>query len=446
MSLDLPTPFVQRVRRQLGDGELEPFLAALVSPRTGLRVNTLKVTPEALAARLGIHPEPVPGVREGWLVDDEVRWGSHPYHAAGLFYLQDPGAMAVGAAMDPRPGERVLDLSAAPGGKATHLAARMGGRGVLVGNDVVASRALELVGNLERFGVIQALVTRAEPHRIAERFGAAFDRVLVDAPCSGESMFHKSAAAVTDWSEAAVQGCAVRQREIVQHAAELVRPGGTLVYSTCTFAPEENQGVVQSLLERGDFAVELAIPGGEDADGSGTLLWPHRFPGAGHFIARLRRDAGADARLAPAPPPIPAVSGDVRAAVEDFHDAVFGEPLAAPERLARFGDSVVLLPEATAELGPGDLRSGLELGRMRKGRFEPAHALAMRAGGPEAVLRVDLELDDPRVGEYLAGEVIAAPGEAGWAVVHVDRFALGWGKRSGDRVKNHYPKGLRRRR
>ncbi|RMF39017.1 MAG: RsmB/NOP family class I SAM-dependent RNA methyltransferase, partial [Chloroflexi bacterium] len=220
----LPLAFVERMRTLLGD-EADAFLASLEAPpRLGLRLNTLKVTPDAFRALSPFPLEPVPWCPEGFLVppDVEVRPGRHPYHAAGLYYLQDPSAMAAAMLLDPQPGEAVLDLAAAPGGKATHLAARMRNQGLLVANDVVRGRTRALVENLERFGVTHTLVTSERPERLADRWPEGFDRVLVDAPCSGEGLFRRWPQARREWRPAVVTGCALRQRTILDAAARLV--------------------------------------------------------------------------------------------------------------------------------------------------------------------------------------------------------------------------------
>ncbi len=449
---DFPDEFRVRMASLLG-AETDAFLAALAVPEPGLRVNTLRLSPEKFR-RLSPFPlEPLRSPEEGFLVRDGSRPGRHPYHDAGLFYLQDPGAMAVGAMVDPRPGERVLDLAAAPGGKATHLAARMKGEGLLVANDVSAPRARELAGNLERCGVTNAVVLADSADRLAGRFGAFFDRVLLDAPCSGESMFHKSEAARSDWTPAAVAGCARRQDEVLRQAARLVRPGGLLVYSTCTFSPEENEGVVSGFLSaRADFELSALppVPGAEPGRGEGhphlsrtVRLWPHRVPGAGHFVAALRRTADEAPR-----PPAPEPADASRSARELFAafaaDALSSRPL--DDRLAARGSELFLLPAGTPELaGLRVVRPGFWLGTLAKNRIEPSHSLALGLS-PDAALRaVDLRADDPEVSAYLRGETLSRAGGAGWALVRVDGFALGWGKRVGGTVKNHYPKGLRRR-
>jgi NOL1/NOP2/sun family putative RNA methylase len=457
---DFPEEFAARMRALLPE-EHAAFFSALAAPATGLRVNTLRLEPEDFVRISPFRLEPLGFPPEGFLLGAGERPGRHPYHAAGLYYLQDPGAMAVGALLDPRPGERVLDLAAAPGGKTTHLAARMRDRGVLLANDVQPVRARELAGNLERCGVRGALVTSEAADRLADRFGAWFDRVLLDAPCSGESMFHKSRAARLEWSPAAVAGCARRQGGLMSEAARLVRPGGLLVYSTCTFAPEENECVVARFLaDHPDFEAEAlpAVPGALAADpgwapegmrrpeiARALRLWPHRVPGAGHFVAGLRRGGGGEP-TAPgraASPPVPRAA---LAALEEFlRDAVAGGAVTV-DRLALHGEELFQIPEAAPSLERlRAVRPGWWLGSVRKGRFEPSHTLALGLRAGEARRTLELAADGPEVDRYLRGETLTADGEKGWLLVTVDGFPLGWGKRVGATVKNHYPRGLRRR-
>lgn len=448
--------------------ELDRFLEALREPATGLRVNTLRLTADELRRISPFELRPLAFPPEGFTYDASERPGRHPYHDAGLYYLQDPGAMAVGAMVDPRPGELVLDLAAAPGGKATHLAARMRGEGVLVANDVHPGRARELAGNVERLGVTNAIVTAESPERLADRLGPAFDRVLVDAPCSGESMFHKSAAAVAGWSPAAVTGCARRQTEILEHAARLVRPGGLLVYSTCTFSAEENEEAIARLLARHpDLGMApLVMPAGgspgmpawvdaplrrEDL-GLATRLWPHRVPGAGHFVAGLRRE-GLPAEAAE-PTPLRGRGRDRQDGVRDAAAAWLGfrerhlpgSTAGEGARLVARGDDLHAIPAGAPDLtGLRVVAPGLWLGSLRKGRFDPSHSLAMALRRDEITDRVDVPSGSPEIEAYLRGETLFDAGPDGWTVVTVDGFPIGWGKRVRGVVKNHYPKGLRRR-
>ncbi|MCS7281875.1 MAG: RsmB/NOP family class I SAM-dependent RNA methyltransferase [Anaerolineae bacterium] len=436
----LPSLFLQRMAGWLGP-EFGPFLEALTaSPTVGLRVNTLKISPQDFATRSPFPLEPVPWCPEGFVVTDrEARPGTHPYHEAGLYYLQDPSAMAAGVLLDPQPGEWVLDLCAAPGGKTTHLAARMGNEGVLVANEIHPRRVLALAKNLDRLGVTCALVLNESPGRLAARWEGLFDRVLVDAPCSGEGMFMREPDAVRYWSPKAVEGCARRQRAILEDAARLVRPGGLLLYATCTFAPEENEGVVNRFLrahpefDLADAAVHPLFDRGRPEwvdDGDSRLkravrLWPHRGPGHGHFYALLRRADG--------PPPDrprfysgPRPPGRVRALFEAFwrENLTVSPP---EEGLLLQGDLLyqALLPPDLWE-GLRVFRPGWPLGTVNR-EFRPTLALAMGTK-PESVRSVHrLAADDPAVAAFLRGETIPAS-VSGWTLVTVEEFPLGWGR------------------
>ena len=281
----LPEAFLLRIRQQLGD-EYDDFLKSLERPRAvALRFNPLKgERPE-----LPFVKEPVPWEQEGFYYDPEARPGLHVYHEAGVYYLQEASAMAPVFLLDPQPGEKICDLCAAPGGKTTQIAGKMQGKGFLLCNEINPKRAKTLSRNIERMGVANALVTNEHPENLAKRFPGFFDRVLVDAPCSGEGMFRKEEAAVTDWSVETVQMCARRQAEILSSGAELVKPGGRLVYSTCTFAPEENEETIAAFLEsHPEFSLEKVDAPWFTPAGEGQFrLWPHKLLGEGHFAAKL---------------------------------------------------------------------------------------------------------------------------------------------------------------
>ena len=317
MSIRLPKPFLDKMERLLGD-EYGEWLASYGQKRRyGMRVNTLKVTPQAFlrmtpwADRLS----PIPWTPEAFYYEETDRPGKHPHYHAGLYYIQEPSAMAPAELLGVKPGDRVLDLCAAPGGKSTQLAAKLQGSGLLVSNDNARERTKALAKNIELAGVRNAVVLNEEPAALAGAFGAFFDKVLVDAPCSGEGMFRKDESMVAQWEKHSVERCSLMQRDILKHAAELLAPGGTLVYSTCTFSPEENEAQIAALLtEREDMEivpVELdygwtpgrpdwaAGAGGEPARSlspeavpavAGTVrIWPHRAPGEGHYAAVLRK-------------------------------------------------------------------------------------------------------------------------------------------------------------
>ena len=441
----LPTAFLQRMQRMLGP-EYPAFLRSYDRPRSvGLRFNPLK---GADLPRLSFGLTPVPWAPHGYFYDPATRPGLHPYHEAGVYYLQEPSAMAPAVLLDAQPGELVLDLCAAPGGKSTQIAAALQGQGLLVCNEINPGRAKILARNIERMGITNALVLQETPQRIAAAFPHCFDRVLVDAPCSGEGMFRKEAAASADWSEATVAHCAARQQEILDAAAVLLKAGGRLVYSTCTFAPAENEGAIAAFLRRHpDFALEAPgeaarffAPGNPDwAEGQAPTLaktcrlWPHELPCEGHFAAVLRYCGDAENAWQPVR------SVQAPAVWRAFADECLPD---APEGvLISFGDTLYAAPPVLPQLeGLRVLRAGLELGQMRKGRFIPAHALALASRDAAACCR--LEPDDPRLAQYLEGQQIPADAR-GWTLVFAGTYSIGWAKGSGGVLKNHFPKGLR---
>ena len=428
----LPEAFLKRMQVQLNE-EYPAFLKSLEKPRAvALRFNPLKGDLPALS----FVTEPVPWEPMGFYYDPETRPGLHPYHEAGVYYLQEASAMAPVTLLDPQPGERVCDLCAAPGGKTTQIAGRMAGKGFLLCNEINPKRAKILSRNIERMGVANALVTNEHPKRLAERYSGFFDRVLIDAPCSGEGMFRKEEAAVTDWSEETVLMCANRQAEILHSGAALVRPGGRLVYSTCTFAPEEDEMAVASFLrQHPEFTpVKVDAPWFEPAENGAFRLWPHKLRGEGHFAAVLRKAGEADtdgdiARSQPLPKQWTEFAKQLNIHLPTGKAILFGQSLYwAPEDMPEIGRLKVLRP-------------GLELGEVKKDRFEPAHALALWL--KDAANTVDFPSDSPRLKAYLHGESVPAQIK-GWCLVTTDGYAIGWGKGDGNVLKNHYPKGLRR--
>jgi NOL1/NOP2/sun family putative RNA methylase len=477
-----PPLYLERMSRLLGD-EYAAFSAALKEkPVSGLRVNTLKISSDEFRA---ISPfnlgEIIPWTPSAFLLpsfSEELgaykEPGKHPYHLAGLYYLQDPSAISAATLLGPQPGERVLDLAAAPGGKATALAALMQGSGLLVANEIKDKRIGHLVVNMERWGAGNVIITNETPERLADHFGAYFDRVLVDAPCSGEGMFRKDRSARADWSPEMVKGCALRQSNILRVAAKLVRPGGYLLYSTCTFAPEEDEGVIARFLTSFPEYETISIPlfpgfmtgrpdwmetftpvdshsrqriAGSNLEGSlknAVRLFPHRLQGEGHFVCLLKRTHVLPTKERPAP-----LFDHQRARLTQrtigLWESFAGEILQAdiPEqRLGMVGDRLYLLPE-----GLPDLRGlrvpvpGIWLGNIKKDRFEPAHPLALFLKPGQARNVLDLPADSREMAAYLRGESIPSIGAPGWTLVSVDGWPLGWGKRVQGVVKNHYPKG-----
>ena len=439
-----PERFEQRMRTLLGE-EYAAFAASYDRPRNvGLRLNPLKTdTPPALD-QFGLSP--VPWEKNGYYYNIDTRPGLSPYHEAGLYYLQEASAMAPAGLLDVRPGMKVLDLCAAPGGKTTQLAAALMGEGLLVCNEINPKRAKILSRNIERLGVANALVLNEHPQRLESRFEGFFDRILVDAPCSGEGMFRKEEAAVTDWSEETVDMCANRQKEILRSAAAMLRPGGRLVYSTCTFAPAENEGVISWFLsEFEDFSpahvcAPWFAPGVPQwADGRQDLahtfrLWPHKLRGEGHFAAVLDKNGCAEEEALR--------SCDSLDGGTELANFCKEHLVTYPEgRFLRFGPTLFVVPPQTPCVqGLKVLRAGLELGEEKKGRFEPAHAWALWLKTAKNV--ADFSHDSSEIAAYLRGETVPGP-QCGWTLVTVDGLSLGWAKGSGGVLKNHFPKALR---
>ena len=428
----LPEAFLERMKTQLGE-EYDAFLLSLERPRAvALRYNPLKGDAPAMDfTQTNVPWEPL-----GFYYDPEARPGLHPYHEAGVYYLQEASAMAPVALLDPRPGERVLDLCAAPGGKTTQIAGRMLGEGFLLCNEINPKRAKILARNIERMAVSNALVTNEHPERLAARFPGFFDRVLVDAPCSGEGMFRKEEAAITDWSQETVEMCARRQAEILHSAAQMLKPGGRLVYSTCTFAPEEDEMAVAAFLEsHPEFTPEiLDAPWFEAVENGGHRLWPHKLLGEGHFAAVLRKTGGEEGDIAPmAAEKLP----------KEWTSFAKDLKISLPKgKAVSFGQNLFWAPEELPDMkGLKVMRPGLELGEMKKGRFEPAHALALWLRDCANV--VSFPAESPEIREYMHGNVLSG-NVRGWCLVKAGDYSLGWAKGDGNQLKNHYPKGLRR--
>jgi NOL1/NOP2/sun family putative RNA methylase len=478
--IPIPPLFLERMSRFLGDEYPDFAESLMLAPVHGLRVNTLKlsvddfrkVSPFPLGEKVAwcesaytLNPSPLHTPLTGASSEEmqSVRQpGKHPFHLAGLYYLQDPSAMCVAELLDPQPGERVLDLAASPGGKTTHLASLMQGQGLLVANEIKTKRLNHLVENVERWGAANVVVTNETPERLADHFGAFFDRVLVDAPCSGEGMFRKDMGARLDWSEQMVAGCAVRQTNILRVAAHLVRPGGHLLYSTCTFAPEEDEAVVARFLqEHPNFEVETLpqlpgfMPGQPEwlrftpKDTKSTKvkelskavrLFPHRLMGEGHFACLMQRKEGfKDESIHPRRQPrVPSSEWRLWQA---FREESLGVDFPSG-RLRMQGDRLYFVPEDVPDLkGLRVTIPGVWLGNFKKERFEPAHPLACYLKPGNATKTLELPAGSSEVAAYLRGESLPAEGKPGWTLITVDTWPLGWGKRVQGVIKNHFPRG-----
>lgn len=431
-----PESYLERMRAMLG-AEFDDYLASCeLSAVKGLRVNTLKARPDWLPP---YTLSPVPWAADGYYYPEEERPGKDALHEAGLYYIQEPSAMSAAELLSPAPHTRVLDLCAAPGGKTTHAACLMRDTGLLVANEIVSSRARILAENVRRMGLTHTVVTNMHPVELAKRWEGYFDAVIVDAPCSGEGMFRKNGDAGREWSAESVRACAERQSLILDSAARLVRGGGRIVYSTCTFSREENEDNAAAFLDRhSDFALLPAraegLRRGFDPQGYTARVFPHLVRGEGHFAALFERTGGGVCRVRPESP-----RAD-RKAVQVWRKWADEVGIDADGDLMQWGETLYRVPELPALDGIKTLLAGLELGQVRKDRFEPSHALALSALADTAP---HIDLGGERVDAYLRGESFAADG-TGWTVVRIEGYSLGWVKISSGTAKNHYPKSLRR--
>lgn len=456
--MNLPQEFTMRMQKLLGE-EYEAFIRSYEEEAFGaLRANTLKIKKEDFQKLVPFTLKPVPWCETGFYYDKEERPGKHPYHEMGLYYMQEPSAMSVAELAGVKPGERVLDLCAAPGGKSTRLAGQLQGEGVLVCNEIHPARCKILSQNIERMGVRNAVVTNETPQGLSAHFINFFDCIVVDAPCSGEGMFRKDEEAVRQWSPENVEMCAQRQDEILDEAVKMLRSGGRIVYSTCTFAPDEDEGCVKRFLTRHpDFMVKKGngyegfAPGNPDwAEGDERVkethrLWPHKLQGEGHFAALLVHKGE------PVDEDVYAGKKKKAAKVldkekEQLYTNFIKETLVEEPRGEKvlFGDALYLMPTDINLKGLKVLRPGLHMGTFEKKRFEPSHSLALALNPREVKQSVFLDMEDGTPEKYLRGESLISEKGKGWTLVCVSGYSIGWGKVSNGMLKNHYPKGLRK--
>ncbi len=493
----LPIAFEERMKEMLGE-EYPAFLESYEKEKyQALRLNPLKADKKAFLEKSPFMLTPVPWEENGFYYTAADSPGRHPYHEAGVYYIQEPSAMAPVPFLQVKPGEKVLDLCAAPGGKSTQIGVALQGKGLLICNEIHPARAKILSENIERMGIRNAIVTNETPERLRNVFTGYFDKILVDAPCSGEGMFRKNEDARKEWSPENVELCAQRQADILDCAAQMLRAGGRLVYSTCTFAPEENEGSIKGFLERHkDFAIveagvpegfcagnpawskvfnmtmesaaaalmkpEGAAPRGPECDAlmestdntlpeQGTQgiehtlrIWPHKVNGEGHFLAVLQKAGNLEEAEVRSLYGLEKGLGEkdceeyLRFAKETLKEMPKGVYL-------KFGDQLYLGPENMPSIRKLKvLRPGLHLGTLKKNRFEPSHALALAMNRGEVVRSYDLTIADSSAAAFIGGQTFPAEGEKGWYLITVDGYSLGWGKAAGGIMKNHYPKGLRK--
>ena len=454
----LPEAFTERMKRLLGD-EYTDFLRAMTeeAPVSGCRVNPLKMDRTQFLNNPPFPVEPIPYTPDGFFHSEE-KIGHHPYHHAGILYSQDPGAMSTLAAAPSMRCARALDLCAAPGGKSAQIAAAIGAGGVLVSNEYAAPRAKQLVGNMERLGIGHAIVTNCDGRTLADRFPEFFDFILVDAPCSGEGMFRKNEEAVADWSERKVIECAELQDGLLRAAAKMLRPGGVLLYSTCTFSLEENEMQIDDFLaEHRDFYLEDVPPALRAATADGISFptcrtpdiaktrrfYPHRAQGEGQFVARLRREGDGERREAAYRDASTSPTKNETAALRAFLKDALGDDDLLP-RIRNFHGNLVIPPLDMPLPDRAVFAAGCMVGEEKNGRILPHHHF-FTTHGSAFRRKIELSLDDERVALYLHGDVIPVENtENGYAVVLLDGAPLGGAKVVDGMAKNLYPKGLRR--
>lgn len=456
--LKLSEEYLNRMRVLLGEEEFSAYLKSFDEERLyGLRVNTAKVTPEAFPELVSWDLKPVPWIPNGFYYEGTERPAKDPYYYAGLYYLQEPSAMTPAMLLPVEPGDRVLDLCGAPGGKSTELGVKLAGKGILISNDISNSRAKALLKNLELWGISNICVTSETPDKLADVFGPWFDKILIDAPCSGEGMFRKDDDMVKSYEERGPEYYSEIQKEITDQAVRMLAPGGLLLYSTCTFSRCEDEEIICHILENHQEMELIRLPLFEGASGGIGLdgcirLFPHKIKGEGHFISLLRKNGGGAERTAAGSrersrtepqgkkaPALPTELTDFLALMNrEFDDS----------RIMIKNDSVYYLPEnfvPAKELRY--LRTGLLLGELKNKRFEPGQALAMTLHAEEFRQTISWKKEDDRVIRYLKGETISLTPEEGlvkgWCLVCVDGYPLGFAKGTGMALKNKYYPGWR---
>ena len=466
----LPKAFLREMEDLLGH-EYQAFLDSYRDEKTSaIRVNTLKLPIERFEElglfNIDFDRDKIRWAKEGYYLSGEVNPGKNPLHDAGAYYIQEPSAMSVVGKTPIAEGDKVLDLCAAPGGKSTYILSRLNHKGLLVSNEINSSRIRALGENLERFGAVNSIITNSDSSNLLTFFKGFFDKIFVDAPCSGQGMFRKDDFAIEDWSQDKVDECVAIQRQLIRDAYQMLRSGGMIIYSTCTFTRQENEAIIEDFL--GDYPDANLL----DMD----RIWPHRDRGEGHFCARITKKADKQGDQE-------AQDSDLLAFDKDLHRDSSRESAKKSKKkqkskakssrknqeylglyedfatdylidggLRKLLEPGLVVKEERLHYQPLDydlrglkvLRSGLFVGEFKKNRFEPAHSLAMALKPSDVKNTIDFANDSNEIRAYLRGESIGTGQSRGWVLVSVEGVSLGWGKESNGILKNKYPKGLRR--
>jgi NOL1/NOP2/sun family putative RNA methylase len=450
--MDLPIEFTNKIQTLLGEESNRFFSHLQDESPIGIRTNPIKINRHDFLSVVAAKESSIPWCRDGFFLHEEKSAVTkHPYYHAGLCYVQEPSAMIPAEALQVEPGQWVLDLCAAPGGKTTQIAGKLANSGLLIANDVSPKRLAPLIQKVQAFGITNTFVTHESPERLGNIFAGQFDRVLVDAPCSGEGMFSRNPRSIQQWSPDYVNECATLQREILVDAIKMLAPGGILVYSTCTFSPEENEGAIQWILDHyPQMAVdpltefpELSpsdpawVEGDESLSGA-RRAWPHRIKGYGHFIARLK-----DQRPVQKRPMQFETEIEPPALFQSWQEENLKTRLTGAFHQKK--DKLYLYPKELPDAAKSSLRSplpGLYLGDLKKNRFQPSQALAMSLSKDQVKRTVDFAVTAPESLKYLRGDtILQGSANKGWTLITVDDHPVGWAKQTGNHLKNQIPAG-----
>ncbi len=450
--MKLPQNFLDKMKELLKD-EYEEFIKCYDEERFyGLRVNTLKVSVEDYNKITSFKLQSIPWCKEGYYYNNGDKPTHHPYYYAGLYYIQEPSAMAPAEFIDILPGDKVLDLCSAPGGKSTQIACKLNSSGLLVSNDISASRIKALVKNIELYGVKNAIVLNETPERLSNKFTSFFDKILVDAPCSGEGMFRKDQSAVKSWSIHSNQKCSVMQKDILEHAGHMLKPGGYILYSTCTFSPDENECIISDFLEKNKNFSLVSLPKHSGIQNGRSnwckddfelekcaRFWPHKLKGEGHFLALLRKNDGQYIEYKEE------INVIDKKKIYSYYDFCSQNLIKTFEgNFQMYGEYLYLAPNGLPNLnGIKVIRPGWFLGLIKKDRFEPSHMMSVSLKSSDFRNIINFNSKSKDVLRYLKGETLNTDSPKGYNVVCVDGFTLGWAKSGEGILKNNYPAGWR---